>query len=209
LTQDHLRPRIVLFNGPPEAGKDTLSVELAQALNAPIALGRMSAPLKRGACALYDIDPEEFAQMPKDEPSEKLLGQTPRQVQIELSENFLKPKHGDEVMGRIMVNSLRELIEACRQENLEVGYVAVPDSGFHCELPPLVKEFGAESMVMIRLHRKDKDFARDSRSYVDPSDLGIISFDYYVPECYEDVDGWQRQVRSQLLEYINQGFGGY
>jgi hypothetical protein len=202
-------PRIVLFNGPPEAGKDTLSIELAQALNAPVGLGRMSAPLKRGACALYDIDPEEFQQMPKNEPSDKLFGQTPRQVQIELSENFLKPRHGEAVMGHIMVNSLRELIEACLEAEEEVGYVAVPDSGFYCELPPLVEAFGAESIIMIRLHRKGKDFSRDSRSYVDPSDLGILSFDYYVPECYEDVEGWQSQVRGQLLKYINQGFGGY
>jgi hypothetical protein len=209
MTKANSHPRIVLFNGPPEAGKDTLSVELAQALNAPVALGRMSAPLKRATCALYDIDPDEFQQMPKEQPSEKLLGQTPRQVQIDLSENFLKPRHGDAVMGRIMVNSLQGLIEACQQENLDVGYVAVPDSGFHCELPPLVEAFGANSMVMIRLHRKDKDFSRDSRSYVDPSDLGIISFDYYVPECYEDVEGWQSQVRAQLLDYISQGFGGY
>jgi hypothetical protein len=209
MTQANPHPRIVLFNGPPEAGKDTLSVELAQALNAPVALGRMSAPLKRAACALYDIDPEEFSQMPKEQPSEKLLGQTPRQVQVAVSEEFLKPRHGQNVLGRIMVNSLNDLIKACQRQNLDVGYVAVPDSGFHCELPPLVEAFGANSMVMIRLHRKDKDFSRDSRSYVDPSDLGIISFDYYVPECYEDVEGWQSQVRAQLLDYISQGFGGY
>jgi hypothetical protein len=108
-----------------------------------------------------------------------------------------------------MVNSLQDLIGACLEADEEVGYVAIPDSGFYCELPPLVEAFGAESIIMIRLHRKGKDFSLDSRSYVDPSDLGILSFDYYVPECYEDVEGWQSQVRGQLLKYINQGFGGY
>jgi len=202
-------PRIILFNGPPESGKDTLALELAQGLNMPVALAKMSFPLKRAAASLYDVDLDEFNQMSKNQSSEKLLGQTPRQVQISLSEDYMKPKHGDAVFGRIMVSTVNNLIEECTQNSIDVGYVAVSDCGFYEELRPLVDAFGPESFLLLRLHRKGKDFGSDSRSYVDPSDLGILSFDYYVPECYENSASWQNKVRQQLLEYVRQAFGGF
>src|ERR1700753_3374297 len=106
--------RVVLLNGPPRCGKDTI----AQHLIPYFAFARMkfAAPLKRMAAGLLDMDvsaverhkeaefnilcretlKDEFGQSPMYGPKDTL-----RKLLIRISEEFLKPTYGDTFSGRL------------------------------------------------------------------------------------------------------------
>jgi len=162
--------KIIILNGPPESGKDTLADYVVQ--NIPyFHKMKFAAPLKGGCKEMYGLTETQVAELEsnralKDAPNDLLFGRSWRQVNIDLSENYMKPKYGLDVFGKILVNS----IKTSGKER-----IIVSDGGFDVEIPPLIKAFGAESILMVRLSRDGTDYSKDSRSYIDAKALGIRS----------------------------------
>jgi ribulose-5-phosphate 4-epimerase/fuculose-1-phosphate aldolase len=46
------------------------------------------------------------------------------------------------------------------------GVVLIRDSGFQCEINPLVDAVGADNLMIVRVNRPGYDFSRDSREWV-------------------------------------------
>ncbi len=153
--------KLILLNGPPRSGKDTLGHEVVRLLNCA---GR-SAGVYKFANALKLMTHRTFGvfnhadwfEKVKDEPNESFFGKTPRQVYIAMSETFLKPLYGKAIFGKLLADQLRG-------DSPEV--VVVTDSGFVEEAICLIDELQPEDVILVHMVRDGFDFSNDSRSYV-------------------------------------------
>ncbi len=154
--------RVVLLNGPPRVGKDTAAAALLDRFVSAARLG-FADELKVMTHRLYG-HPGEFDAFEhcKDTASAAFLGATPRQAYIGVSERLMKPLHGDDVFGRLWSRRAAQLVEAGAQ------MIVVPDSGFHIEaMSGPIASFGADRVLLLRLHRRGHDFSNDSRGHID------------------------------------------
>lgn len=179
---------IILINGAPGAGKDTAAHHLASVLpNARVV--KFAEPIKRAATAIYcGGDRELFNQFDtfeeKGVPHDQFLGMTPRQVQIDISEKFLKLQHDETVFGKLLASEIKSLYDKGFRNFL------VSDSGFVPEAEELARHFGQKCIKLIRVHREGHDFGSDSRSHINLDHMPIQTFDVVnetskVEEFYE------------------------
>jgi len=165
--------KVLLLNGPPRSGKDTLAEALWK-FDPDIHLEKFAKPLKDTAPILYGISREEWrtnydTAANKDYPTPAFFGKSPREVQIAISENLLKPLHGKDVFGRLLVSRISRLPRLVFPPRL----VVVSDSGFRAEAEKVVEAVGKDNVFLCRLYRKGCTFAGDSRGYITLSDLGV------------------------------------
>lgn len=177
--------KIILFNGPPGSGKDTYAMMIQSELNGRGEIVKFASPLKTVAMHLYcggdsrlfheyDLDQEK-----KVTPSPVFLGKTCRQVQIDISEEYMKPMHGQQVFGKLLAQNLEQKTEA--GDGTEVFLVS--DSGFRPEAEVLVEQFGPQNVMLVRIHREEcpvddeGKFVGDSRGYINLDDLEVYSID--------------------------------
>lgn len=156
---------IVGFNGPPESGKDTLAQMVVDHMDShgvtlPIRVESLSLPLRKIAYAMldfgtdYELDGEHYATFKQTHYQQ--LDRTGRQLMIDVSERFLKPTYGIEVMAKLLLE---------RNEGYP-GVLMIRDCGFQCEVNPLEEAVGKENLYMVQCHRPGKDFSNDSREWV-------------------------------------------
>lgn len=153
---------IVAFNGPPRCGKDTMSHMLAAHLDKvsdlPVIEASLSTPLRRVAYAMTSwggaLDGDDYEKFKLTHFAE--FGKDGRQIMIDVSEQFLKPRYGKEIMTRMLLHSLTGFD----------GIVLVRDSGFQIEVTPLATWVGADNLYVVRVARKGCDFSNDSRESV-------------------------------------------
>lgn len=165
--------RVILINGPPSSGKDLSAIILRNMLHEQRdstglpyipQIIKFADPLKAAAhqllaipysCEYYE---KEKGNAWKDAPQLEFFGKTPRSEYIALSEDYLKPRHGRDVFGRI----------AARRIQLHKGIATfiIPDSGFVEEAIPVIKQVGPENVLLIELSRPGTSFTGDSRDYV-------------------------------------------
>lgn len=167
--------RIILINGTPGAGKDTAANHLAETTPNSMVV-KFAGPIKRAATAIYcSGDRDLFNRFDtfeeKSVPHSQFLGMTCRQVQIDISEKFLKLQHGDTVFGKLLATDIKHLYDG------GVRNFFVSDSGFVPEAEEIARHFGQGCMTLIRVHREGHTFDGDSRDYIDLSHLPVDSYD--------------------------------
>ncbi|MGG5812568.1 hypothetical protein [Falsiroseomonas sp. CW058] len=157
---------VLLINGPPRAGKDTLASHLIERIGGATRR-RMAHELKVRTHRLYDCPPEswddpDYYDDVKDVPSAQFHGLSPRAAYIAVSETYFKPTHGEEFFGELFVRWLDGI-------GPETRLVAVPDSGFLTEVRPILRRVGLSRLLLVRVHAggRGKSFAGDSRGYID------------------------------------------
>jgi hypothetical protein len=156
-------PKILLLNGPPKSGKDTLVRELTPYIK--FRHMKFAMPIKRAVAALLDVresDLEAYKDIQsnvlqhKDRMS-KEYRDTPRHLLIAMSEDLLKPRYGDDFFGRIFwqhaKNSAEQLIVAS-------------DCGFEAECERVISNAGKNNCILVRIHRDGCSFDGDSRSFL-------------------------------------------
>lgn len=198
--------KVVLLNGPPRAGKDTLAAKLVTKFHTAnvngrhAAVAKFAAPLKTAAAAIYCFNNQaEFAHFDsaeeKDKPSDVFLGKTCREVQIGISEVYAKPFHGETVFGQMLVNRLK----AEAREVLGFGEEAiffVSDSGFRPEAEEIVKAFGAENVLLVRILREGFTYEGDSRGYINLDDLDVETLEV------TNVEGAANYAAEEVEKFI-------
>lgn len=183
--------KIILFNGPPGVGKDTIAeavsrgqfITLSDVLRLPPL--KFAAPLKRAVRDLYlNGDQDLFNKY--DSPQEKnnakveFLGKSCRELQIAISETYFKPLHGEAVFGRLLASEIKHVLS---KNTRKPDNIFISDSGFVPEAQVLIDTFGAENIVLVRLYQEGKDFTGDSRSYIElPSPVLTIDIDNPIGE---------------------------
>ncbi len=171
-------PKIFLLNGPKYSGKDTGGAWLAAKYGTVV---KFAEPIKRAVTAVYhagnrdDFDKYDTPEL-KDLPQGVYLGKTCREVQISVSEDWLKPFHNNpKVFGYFLINDIQR-----RQDMpnlLSRRNYFVTDSGFEPEAEALIDMYGAENMFLARVHCDGCTFTGDSRSYINLDKFGVKSMD--------------------------------
>lgn len=146
--------KVILLNGPPSSGKDTIVQALEDAIHSFQHL-KFAEPLKVQCAALLGITVAEL-ELCKDRPMLALKGDTSRQYIINMSEKFIKPVYGKDFFGHVAADKIR---------NSDHTLFIFSDSGFLEEALPVGDEIGIQNMLRIELHRKGCDYSNDSRSY--------------------------------------------
>lgn len=182
------RKKIILFNGPPRSGKDTAAdlTEHELRWKYPTARCKFANGLRCMAEAAIEasglltedseIVPLFFSEYLKDKKSKDLCGRTPREVLIQMSEGFVKPLFGKDFFGKVLAHQIKQV------KVDKTSLFLISDSGFQEEAEVLMKEFGSENILLIRLHANGKDFEGDSRSHIYPD---VQSADVHNPMTEE------------------------
>jgi hypothetical protein len=152
---------IVGFNGPPESGKDTFAQFVADALDArgctlPVKPESLSLPLRRIAYQMVGRDYNEVTYESFKRQNFAALNRTGRQLMIDVSERFLKPTYGIEVMTKMLIE---------RNAGFP-GVLLIRDMGFQIEVDPLIRWAGEKNVFIVLVHRPGKSFDGDSREWV-------------------------------------------
>lgn len=160
--ENPLAGKVILMNGPPDAGKDYATSKLVAATGADHR--EFKNTLHNIAIAMTGLDRDRYFEIYnnkvwKEDPHPELLGMSPRGLLIWISEEVCKPKFGEEFFGMPAAGSV----------NPEVGAV-FSDSGFPEEVGPIARKVGAENIYVVRFSREGCSFEGDSRDYLKAED---------------------------------------
>ena len=182
---DNKNKKIFLFNGSPGSGKDHAAKWMASTYEG-CKLDKFARILKERTHALYGFPERDsnYYEDCKDEPNEDFYGLTPRQAYINVSQTYFKLHHGDRIFGEILAKEL---------DTYNWDIVAISDLGFEDEAQVLIEKYGAENIILVRVHREGHDFSKDSRSYVNLNvcniDIQNLGDKTYIESVKNLVDG--------------------
>ena len=174
--------QIIILNGPPRIGKDTLRNKMTDWYRErSITVNRASfkESLIKLTCDFYNVDIEWFVALYecvngageywKDSPNKVFGGKSPRQALIHVSENVIKPTFGKGTFGTLLGQSLKD------------GITIIADGGFTEEVYGLWEAIDYKScrnmdeIIIVKLVEQGFTFDNDSRSYISVDcDLEIV-----------------------------------
>lgn len=147
---------IILFNGPPGAGKD-----IAADYFKKFGFKHLSFKyqLFKETIKHFGVDEEWFMngynnRSEKEMPSSLLGNRSRREAMIYVSEDIVKPQRGLDYFGRLVAEEV----------DLQKNY-AISDGGFVHELIPIIEKVGNDNFILVQLTRHGHDFSIDSRRY--------------------------------------------
>jgi hypothetical protein len=184
-----LAGKVVVFNGPPRSGKDTLAAFIRGATQAkPMEFKRKLIELALMISGVSSSDWEFWYQEDKEQPRNDLGGHSCRSFLIMVSEEMIKPHMGSDYFGLAAANELEMYLP---------GHgVVFTDSGFPAELQCVVNVVGAENVIVVQLMRDGTDFSGDSRVYLSPRDFPEVTF------LSQNNNGPAEEVAAGLMELL-------
>ena len=162
--------KLIVLNGPPRCGKDTLADFLADEFQASHL--KFAGRLKQMTHGLYGVPmPAAINQFEscKDKPNPSFFGLTPRQAYIAVSETYIKPVHGKSFFGDRLLEKINQIPKPL--------FVA-SDGGLIEELIPVVEGLGSSNILILMITRPGCSFDGDSRSYYPASVLQELGVEY-------------------------------
>ena len=182
--------RIILFNAPPHAGKDTFADIIIDLY--VIDKFSFAEPLKNACHSLFGFEGvgHKYFEGVKDEPQDYLGGLAWRKIYQDMSEKYTKVLYGEEHFGVAALNAIK-------QNRNDFGLYVFSDSGFLSEAMPLVREFGAENMLVVQLEREGCTFEGDTRDYIDVPGATTIRLENNGPK-----KGLPYRIKKEILSLI-------
>lgn len=186
--------KVIILNGPPGCGKDTLATHILHHYSrfpACIDIATVKAGLFEEVYehfGIYTQEQKEIIQeaassrVLKEEPHFLLSGMSPRQALIHVSEDICKPMYGNSYFGELAAQRIHDLYS-------EV--VIFSDGGFIEEVSALAEE---NEVYVIGLHGRG-DFEGDSRSYLKPFDVHSFGGMHHIVNLVEgDIAGAAAEI---------------
>jgi hypothetical protein len=170
-------PKFTFINGPKESGKGTLA-KLLRASDPNIFIESFAQPIRdaliatfwpeESICSSFNLTDTDVKKrdMPLP-PRHPLTPNTIRDAMISFSEDWMKPRWGEDVFGKLA-------LRRCQENEIFYSRFVFDDCGFTEEVNHIVKAAGAESCLILRLDRPGHSFVGDSRNYVNIPDVNLI-----------------------------------
>ena len=163
MTKPEIQCKLLLLNGPPSSGKDTVAKAIknygkAKGLDVSnVVIKKLAGPIKSAYPSLLGKTNSEELDLLKDE---EYLGvpRGIRKLQIALSEDVMKPLFGKDIFAQLLTQSVRCL----KKEVLCI----ISDCGFTNEYRYLFYRTPRNNFLTLRLHRGNTSFEGDSREYI-------------------------------------------
>lgn len=152
--------RIIILNGPPNCGKDTIGEMLIQQTDA--ATTQFKEVLYKETAKYFDVNVNWLigvatSREHKDKTQYRRLDyKTPREALIYVSERICKPKHGNDYFGKIAATNVEFVF------GLGIPTCIFTDGGFGEEVIPLLS---VAPVIIVQLHGRGT-FDGDSRKYI-------------------------------------------
>jgi hypothetical protein len=168
---------IVILNGPPGSGKDTIANLIAETTENWMHL-MFKEQLYYDVCKVYDVPLKKampyFTDRKKKEKHTKVFGGlTPRGALIHVSEKIIKPMYGLHHYGAVLADRILN-------EPDHMNYI-ISDGGFVAEMKVMLQMVeGIHEVVIVQLRREGCTYEGDSRNYV--NDFPSITFQLDVIE---------------------------
>jgi len=162
---------IIILNGPPSSGKDTISALLS---GKGFIIQNFKYRMHQIACTMLGWTMSDWLRFYNDrsmkEVKHDFLGdKSTREFMIYISENIMKPLFGKDYFGKAAASEVKESF-SCHGYKLGAVFA---DGGFPEEIPPL----GVVGKILIvRLFRDGCTFQGDSRNYLCEDDLPMCKF---------------------------------
>ena len=157
--------KIILLNGAPFSGKDTLAARLiAEIPNSEYVMFKQ--PLYERFAKRHNLPIARVKEIcegvGKDQPNKLIGGLVPRAELIDISENEIKVEHGPDGVAKIVVQNIKAI------PDYQNKTIVFPDSGFPNELVYLQAAFPDAEIFLARIMRDGCNFTKqkDSRSYL-------------------------------------------
>lgn len=155
---------IIILNGPPGCGKDTIANALRDGHG--FASTCFKYDLYKEVASYYGLPLRAVTSRNEDRALKEVPwrdGLSVRQMLIHVSEQVCKPTHGRDYFGLLAAGRLAQLKEAS-----PLARVVFSDGGFIEEVEAI------EGAVVVRLNRHGFSFTGDSRSYLYPRRSGDV-----------------------------------
>lgn len=178
--------RYVILNGPPSSGKSTIARELTRELAVQdqsngVIQDSFASPLKHFfATALGD----KFNTMNKEKARPELNGYSLRQAWIDLAEQYMKKRFGEDCFGRWLV------CRSLRNPTKLPFYVIVDDGGFPGEINAVPNRF------VVKVIRPGTDFLGDSRGYFDNPQYNFMNNGTMI-DLFQEVKRLSKVLRGE------------
>lgn len=175
----HFPYLLVLISGPPRSGKNRAGACLAERLDADhFALSNMLKHLTHQHFGMgAELPPLEFESC-KDKPMIEFGGMTPRQSYIMFSEKHLKPRYGNDYLGRVGGNRIKS--------NKDKGRISIVSGvGFIDEIRPMIEAVGKFETLHIKINPLRCEHIEDSREKVNLSNFDLKEINVENRGCSE------------------------
>lgn len=195
--------KVLLINGPPHSGKDYTGEIIGEQLDEQGVWSekyKMTSPMDLALMAFFSLTEEEYMSVregqAKEEPSDFFFGATCRRLLQTFSEWWVKKLCGDDVFGKIAARNIRQ--------SHGIIVTRITDSGFNCEIGPLVEEFGVENIFGIRMHRDGCSFEGDTREWLGDDhgfsvvDINNTGVDFELVEALAECNPLQEWLRNAV-----------
>lgn len=151
--------RIILLNGPPSCGKDSIAQRYIELVDPNACTIKFAQPIRDAAMATFPHLNQRNFEQNKSLPIYPQSEATLRDWMIRFSEVLMKPLLGQSIFGAIATEKINNLEHS--------GTILVTDCGFLEELMYLLDN-SEYSMLLVKIRRKGTNFVNDSRSYLSP-----------------------------------------
>lgn len=183
---------IIILNGPPGSGKDTIC-EYLEDYWIDVKKLEVKARLFELVLAISGMPEDQWWELyncrqTKEVPHKDLAGLSPRQFMIHVSENVMKPLYGSDYFGRY---AARQVVKS------SYSTLVFSDGGFPEEVQ-LLSEVG--NVHLIHLFRDGCSFEGDSRNYLDANAPYLSTF-LSVNQKEDDVDYAIGLINDHLDEW--------
>lgn len=166
---------VICLNGPPGSGKDFIGEMLYKTYPLGCELLKFAAPIEDIAKAILGYDDDLFQLQREQYKDEMLPGLnfTMRELMIDISENFIKPKFGQHHFGKLAAIAIDQKL------NLTSRTMIFTDSGFQAEFDTMQELLNDDyyNLHLVNIFREGKNFDNDSREYVTNKKGKTIRFD--------------------------------
>jgi hypothetical protein len=159
--------KLILFNGPPRAGKDTASRIFRELLGDSHTSGheKFSRPLKGAFAGMMNVHMnEDFVVDHYEDHKDEIVPELDvsfRRWQQDYSEKFMKPLYGKDVFARLLIGRIDRIPWFSRPD-----FIVVSDCGFQNEVDYVLDQKMFWQIYVVRIMRNGTSFEGDTREWV-------------------------------------------